>query len=116
MKTNMSDTSLLAYFRDVIPRLPDCQKKVLEVIIKYDGITNREISVVLGVVPSDICGRTNELVKRGLVIDGGKRPCKITSKEAHIWKFNKDYNLQHSHLKESVKEMIIRQRIQPLLV
>lgn len=117
MKTKMRETSLDNY-TIMFPKIAECERKVLEVIRNYEGITNSEIAQVLGVRPSDITGRTNSLVRDGIVKDGGKRACKITNKRVHIWIYNSNYGNEKriEMLRPEVRECIFIERIQAKMI
>jgi DNA-binding Lrp family transcriptional regulator len=108
MRTLMRDTSLDNY-KIMLDKIPECERKVLEVIRNYEGITNSEIAQVLGVRPSDITGRTNSLVKDGIVKDGGKRTCKITKKRVHIWVYNDEPT--ENHIRPDILSKLQTQRV-----
>lgn len=115
--TNIQDTSLLAYWNDVIPYLPKSQQIVLEEILKHpEGITNAEISEIIRKPINTVTPRCLELRTKKLVIGIGRRRCKSTGQLAIIWGYNRDYDLEHSHLKESAKERIKKLRYQPSLI
>jgi hypothetical protein len=81
------DTSLEIYLRKVYPDLGHRQAVVLH-FLRYAGgaHTNAEIAAALGKRINEITPRTFELRKLGLVLDGGRRNCKITGNTAHQWK------------------------------
>jgi predicted transcriptional regulator len=109
MKTHMRDTSLSAYSNYILPRIAACERKVLEVIMRYDGITNREIAVQLGVSPSDISGRTNSLVKQGVVVDAGKKICSVTQKRVLQWIY------VQPNIRPEVRKIILNQKQERLI-
>jgi len=91
------------------------QRLVLEEILKHEDITNSELSDILHIKISSITGRTNELRKedkKNIIIESRKRHCKSTGEMVIAWKFNKNYDLEKSHLKEEVKDLLLRQRAQ----
>lgn len=47
------------------------------------GYTRSELAAVMGARLSSVCGRINELIKRGIVHDAPRRTCRITGKNAH---------------------------------
>ena len=115
----MTDTSLLAYFNDVLPKLGEKQKIVLEEILKHKDITDKEITHNTGLELSCVNGRRNELVEKKLIVDvPQRRYSKIgrTKNKVIAWTYNKNYDLDSSHLKESVKLMIKNQRYQKSLI
>lgn len=78
------DTSIISY-RDIKSQLGARQKVVLDVIRHLGTPTNAEISRYLGLAINTITPRTNELVKKCLVCDVGKRECTITGRMAYAW-------------------------------
>lgn len=81
----MVDSSLDA-FQSIKPELGTRQKVVLDVITHLKNATNTEISHYLGLPINQITPRTNELRRKGLVTDAGKRICKITERIVHAWR------------------------------
>lgn len=79
------DTSLDA-FQSIIPQLGSRQAAVYDIIRHLKNPTNAEISRFMGLPINTITPRTNELRKRGLVTDAGKRICKVTGREVYGWK------------------------------
>ena len=78
------DTSLDA-FQSIKPELGSRQAAVFDVIQYLKSPSNAEISRFMGLPINSITGRTNELRKKGLVKDTGKRVCKVTGSEVHVW-------------------------------
>ena len=64
----------------------DRQKEVLDRLRFFPDVTNMELAVSMGWTVNRITGRVGELRKLGLVLDAGKRPCKITGGTSHCWK------------------------------
>jgi hypothetical protein len=81
----IQDTSLHAY-ELLTQNLTDRQKEVLDRLRYFPDVTNMELAVSLGWTVNRITGRVGELRKLGLVLDAGKRPCKITGGTSHAWK------------------------------
>ena len=80
----MQDTSLKAY-KDILDTLGDKQRQVLETI-KYFGIcTDRMISESLRWNINSVTGRTNELVKLGIIEDKLKQKCPISGRTSIWW-------------------------------
>jgi len=80
----MLDTSLDA-FQSIKPTIGTREAVVYDVIQYLKKPTNAEISKFLGLPINSITGRTNGLVRKGLVKDAGKRICKVTGNEVHTW-------------------------------
>ena len=83
------DTSLQAYFTEVLPTLSDRHQEVLKYLATVDNATNMEISEALKLSINRVTGRTNEMVKRGLVEEAGERPCKIMTRKVKSWRLVK---------------------------
>lgn len=92
----MQPTSLTAYTQ-IQPKLPKSRAQIYTEIQTHtnwnrinqkwaQGITNMEISFLLGWSINRVTGRTNELAKAGYVLESQKRPCRITGFEAVAWK------------------------------
>jgi hypothetical protein len=77
-------------------KLGYAQRQVMIAITRYPNSTNNELAQILGWPINRITGRVNELRNpdkhgrwaRPLVIDGGKRHCKVTGNMAHVWRVN----------------------------
>lgn len=83
----IQDSSLEIYLKEIYPNLTARQRVVLHYLRNVGGArTNEEIRTALNVPINHITGRTNELVKKGLVIDAGRRRCEITGHNVHAWK------------------------------
>lgn len=83
----MQDTSLDAYLEKVYPDLGHRQAVVLHYLRNAGGAhTNAEIASALSVPINQITPRIHELRKVGLVLDAGRRTCRITGNGAHAWK------------------------------
>lgn len=85
METAMSDTSLKAYFEEVIHKIGNRQELVFGIIKKNDGLTNTEIAMSLGWSINRVTPRVHELRKMGLVKLKEKRPCSWTNRLAKSW-------------------------------
>jgi hypothetical protein len=84
---NWQETSLEAYYSRVLPSLGEKQRTVLQFLRRRGGdMTNAEIAQALAVPINTITPRCLELRTMGLVLDAGKRPCKVTGSTAHAWK------------------------------
>ena len=81
----MLETSLDAY-KGIKAELGKRQTVVLDVIKHLKNPTNVEISRYLGLPINTITPRTNELRKKGLVCDAGKKECSITGKIVYAWR------------------------------
>ena len=69
----MQQTSLIAYFFN-FSKLQSNELIVYDVIKTVNGITNHEISQYLGWEINRVTGRTNSLIKKGLIDIKEKRP------------------------------------------
>lgn len=82
----VQDTSLIAYFGEVLPNLGNKQREALEAFTKKEEFTNAELAEFLRWPINTVTPRTNELVARGLVTESRKRVCKVTGRTAIAWK------------------------------
>jgi len=67
-------------------QLTNKQLAVLEAIVEIGPATNEEVAHHLGWEINRVVGRTFELREFGVVINAGKRRCRITGEIAHTWK------------------------------
>ena len=79
------DTSLWAYAQ-ATNHIGAKQKAVLDALRYFPDATNAELGAKLGWPVNRITPRCLELRKMGLILDAGKRTCKITGSTAHAWK------------------------------
>jgi predicted transcriptional regulator len=83
MRTAVRDTSLAA-FRAMGPRLGTQQRTVVEYLEEHRrAFTRNELALATGLALSAICGRVNELVKAGALVECPRRRCHVTGKSAH---------------------------------
>ena len=63
------------------------QREKIMIILRYnrEAMTNREIAFILGMEPSTVSARRNELIKEGLVKRGKARKCRISDITAYTW-------------------------------
>jgi len=80
-----ADTSLWAY-SVATQNLGAKQKEVLDALRFFPDATNAEIAARLGWPVNRVTPRCLELRKMGLILDAGKRRCKVTGSMAHAWK------------------------------
>lgn len=81
-------TSLLAFqqIMDNQLRLTDSYKEIINTLKESYGLTDFEMAKRLGYSdPNKIRPRRNELVKKGYIIEVGKRPDRYTKKTSIIW-------------------------------
>jgi hypothetical protein len=86
----MRQTSLESY-DDIIKKLGERQRIVYNAIIELANTvafpTDREIAKSLGKGdPNFVRPRRFELMKLGLIVEAGKRPCLVSKKKALTWK------------------------------
>jgi hypothetical protein len=81
----IQDTSLFAY-SVATQNLGAKQKEVLDALRVFPDATNAEIAARLGWPVNRITPRCLELRKMGLILEAGKRTCKVTGGTAHSWK------------------------------
>jgi hypothetical protein len=53
---------------------------ILDFMQEGDNYSRRELAVLTGLELSSICGRVNELLEVGLLVEGTKRKCMVTKK------------------------------------
>ena len=83
---NMQETSIESY-ELIQPKIGKRQLLVYSAIITLGSPTDMEISKFLKRDdPNYVRPRRNELVKKGLVVENGKRIDKFTNRKAIIWK------------------------------
>jgi hypothetical protein len=83
-----TDTRNLAYTiltHDQV-KLTEIQLTVLDAIRQIGPATNEEIAHHLGWPINRVVGRTFELREYTVVVDAGRRKCKITGNICHIWR------------------------------
>ena len=86
MKTNVADTSLHSYFGEVIYKMGDKQKQVLECLMFHGAMTNSEIAKKLGWAINTVTPRNVELRERKLIEEAGIATCSVTGRAAKLWK------------------------------
>ena len=82
---NLADTSAHAWAL-LTKDLTDRQKAVLDRLRYFPDFTNMELAVSMGWTVNRVTGRVGELREMGLVLDAGRRPCKITKGMSHAWR------------------------------
>jgi hypothetical protein len=80
-----ADTSLWAYAQ-ATQDLGAKQKEVLDALRFFPDATNAEIAAHLGWPVNRITPRMLELRTMELVLEAGRRRCKVTGSMAHAWK------------------------------
>lgn len=81
-------TSHLA-FLEILPTLNNRHQSVLKAFGE-SNFTNNELAHHLDWPINTITPRVNELVKRGLLEEFERRPCKITGRTAIVWSIKVD--------------------------
>jgi hypothetical protein len=85
IKEMIQDTSLFAH-TIATHNLGRKQKEVFDCLRHFPDATNAELSARMGWPVDRIKPRVLELRKMGLILDAGKRRCKVTGGTAHAWK------------------------------
>jgi len=80
----IQDTSLHAYAL-ATQHLGAKQKTVLDALRFFPDATNAELGQRLGWPVNRVTPRCLELRRMGLILDAGKRRCKVTGSVAHAW-------------------------------
>jgi DNA-binding MarR family transcriptional regulator len=88
---SVQDTSLIAYFGEVVQTLGQRQRVVLEAFTKKEDFTNAELAEFLQWPINTVTPRTNELVKKGLIVEDKRRICKVTGRTVIAWKLQEQY-------------------------
>jgi hypothetical protein len=81
----IASTSLKAYIEDVKPTLQKREKAVLGALLTAGAKTNSELSNYLQWPINCVTGRTNRLVKLGVIKEVRKRKCSVTGMLAKEW-------------------------------
>jgi hypothetical protein len=81
----IQDTSLWAY-NLATQNLGKKQKEVLDALRFFPDATNAELAARLNWPVNRITPRCLELRKMGLILDAGKRTCRVTGSTAHAWR------------------------------
>lgn len=81
----IQDTSLFAY-KLATKNLGAKQKDVLDALRFFADATNAELGERLGWPVNRITPRILELRRMDLVLDAGRRKCKVTGSCAHAWR------------------------------
>jgi len=86
--SGVQETSLEVYFDKVLPKLAECQQKVLDIFYENPGRdwTNMELAEYLGWSVNRVTPRTYELRKKGFLRLSQKRMCGITRNRAMAWR------------------------------
>jgi hypothetical protein len=79
------DTSLHAYAL-ASQHLGKKQKEVLDALRFFPDATNAEIAAHMNWPVNRITPRMGELRKQALVLEAGRRTCKVTGGTAHAWR------------------------------
>src|SRR5574340_503691 len=85
MKTDVSDSSLIAY--DKVRengKLPAQQQKIVDFLGWWPGFdfTRKEISARTQIELCSVCGRVNELIKLGVLEEMPLRRCRVTDRKS----------------------------------
>lgn len=86
----VQETSKDAYHQEVVPKLGNKQKAVLEVLEKFEDMTNKEISDYTGNPINTVTPRILELRRKGVVVLSQIRLDKTTGMRAMAWKIKKE--------------------------
>ncbi len=81
----MRDTSLAAYWSERLSgRISHQQSIILENLAVYGGATRAELSKSTNLPINCICGRVNELLRAGYVVDDMITRDEDTGKQVHV--------------------------------
>jgi len=93
----MQETSLEAY-EEVKPTLGPRQIAVLSVLENAPPLTNTEIAQRLGWSINRVTPRVFELREKDMVRECGRRPCRITGRNAIQWRTTTRKEREHRQL------------------
>lgn len=81
----IADTSLDAYREHRDSGDLGAQQRQIMKFYHLEGgeFTRSELAEKLGMRLSSVCGRVHELIKLGYLVEGARRPCKVTRIAAH---------------------------------
>lgn len=82
---SVRDTSIISFIQ-VKKNIGVKQTQILSAVRHLGEPTNLEMSTFLGWPINQITPRTNELVKKGLLAEAGKRPCHVSGRLALTWR------------------------------
>jgi predicted transcriptional regulator len=86
----MLDTQIAAY-KEMQAKLSLKQRQVLACLFDSEaGMSNSEIASQLRWSVNCVVPRIYELRNIGVVIDAGKRICRVTGQNVHVWKAKKN--------------------------
>jgi succinate dehydrogenase flavin-adding protein (antitoxin of CptAB toxin-antitoxin module) len=87
-RRDVRDTSLDAYFGEVLEKLGECQSRVLDVFYENPDrdFTNMELAQYLGWSVNRVTPRVYELREMGLLTLSRVRPCRVTGRRAMAWR------------------------------
>ena len=90
---NVNQTSLEAYYNEIIPIMGLRQLEVLKALETIVNASNMMIATHLGWSINRVTPRINELRKSNppLVIESGVYKCQITNRKVNYWKINPLY-------------------------
>lgn len=84
-KQGMQETSLLAY-SEILGSLGKRQAFVYSAIRELESCNSSMISKHLKIPINCVCGRVNEMVKAGIIIEDKKGKCPINGTTTIFWK------------------------------
>ena len=86
--SGVQPTSLEAYFEKVLPKLAECQQRVLDVFYENPDRdwTNMELAEYLGWSVNRVCPRVLELREKGILVRSCRRRCRVTGNNAYAWR------------------------------
>lgn len=86
----MRQTSLSAYHQmQQSGRLLETTEMILFALMRHpEGLTRRELEEETGLRINQIAGRVNEMLRRGRVVENGKRPCRVTGNMVFVVQCN----------------------------
>lgn len=91
MNTNVRDTSRETY--DELKRhnkLTPMQYVIFNAVYRHGDLTRSELSDITGLPINTVCGRANELLKKGVLVDEITRKCRSTGRNVHTLTLNQN--------------------------
>ena len=85
----IQDTSLLAYYGEIIEKMAEKHRKVMSYMLEKDEQTNCELANRLGWPINTVTPRVFELRAAGHVVECCRRECGITGRKAICWKLKR---------------------------
>ena len=83
------------------------QEEVYKALYEHPYSTDKELSYYTGIPINVVVPRRNELMKMDVLEECGKRECKVTKYNAHVWKISDSPDVEKMKKKKTEKTMCI---------